>query len=516
MKPAETLALLEQAVQHVLSEQAKLLKRSDIAELSESARLMGELASATMAVIRDGVHKIKATEELTVKARDIEHKIDQYSAIKWTPIEISVSSIYERIEETFAFTHLEEELGLQTAIGVRNHFQNVRLRLLEQLLNARALQNAADKGFESERIWLQFFQRQLGPRFQVLQGGHVFDYKGQQAPRQVDILIVPSDAQIIVPGDSDGGKVHVFADQVIAAIMVASTLDATKLHSDWKGLAGIAPLFDAAKDFPQLKNPAWPLCYIVARQSPPIKELQDAWVKCFRQAGSTFAPQFIVSLDSGYAYSGATAWPRPRPSSNYKTGEEVWGEGDVYSGLGLAWMLTQIRGRLASMENRDPRPVQRFAQLLDDASMKSATPPTFSHRFNTMLQRKDVAGVLKWGCHSIFAHNGMQLNSLRIERLGLEGIRQNHFFVQGTPDEGVDYLNETKYLRWFHFPWAWAVGRFVALEERIKPVNAGAWPARIVVFDAESGQEILDHGINEKSSFDQIRASVAALSETRQ
>jgi hypothetical protein len=515
MKPAETLALLEKAVQHVLAEQAKLLKRPDIAELSGPARLMGELASATMAVIRDGVHKVKATEELTVKAREIEHQIDQYSALKWTPIEISVSSIYERIEETFSFTHLEEKLGLQTAIGIRNHFQNVRLRLLEQLLNARALQNVADKGFESERIWLQFFQRQLGTRFQVLQGGHVFDYKGRQASRQIDILVVPSDANIIVPGDSDGGKVHVFADQVVAAIMVASTLDPAKLAGDWKALAEIVPLFDAAKEFPQLKNPVWPLCYIVARQSPPIKELREAWAKCFREAGSTFAPQFVVSLDSGYVFSGATAWPRPRSPSNYKTGDEAWGEENVYSGLGLAWVLTQIRGRLAFMENRDLRPAHRFAHLLDDASMKSATPPTFSYRFNTMLQRQEVAGVLKWGLDSMFAHNGMQVNSLRIDLPELKTIRQNHIFVDGTPENGVDGLNSHDYVRWFHFPWAWPAGRLVALEERIKPANGGAWPVRIAVFDTENGQEIRDHGIDHKSSYDQIKAAIAALSTTR-
>lgn len=515
MKPAETVALLNLAVEHVLSEQAKLLKRTDCAELVEPARLMSELASATMKVLRDGVHKIKTTEQLTTMAREIERKIDHYSAASWTPVGISVSSIYERVEETFTFTHLEDKLGLQTAIGVRNHFQNVRLRLLEQLLDARALQNIADQGSQPERIWLQFFQRQLGSRFQVLQGGHVFDYKGHQAPNQIDILIVPSDAQIIVPGDAEGGKVHVFADQVVAAVMVASTLSPAKLASDWKALSAIELLFDTEKETPQIKKPSWPLCYIVSRQSPPLKELYDPWVKCFRETGSRFVPQFLVSLDSGYAYSGATAWPRPCFPANYIAGEEVCSEEDVYSGLGLAWMLTQIRGRLAVMENRDPRPVHRFARLLDDASLKSATPPTFSHRFFTMLQRQDVAGVLKWGQHTIFAHNQMQLRSLRVDLPGREDVRLSHFFMDGTSEEGVDFRNESQFLRWFHFPLAWTAGRFVALEERIKPVTGRAWPARIAVFDTETGQEVRDHGIDDNTSFEQIGAAIAALAEVQ-
>lgn len=515
MKPAETLALLEQAIQHVLSEQAKMLKRTDFAALAEPIRLLGELAFETMAVIREGVHKSKKADELTKKARQIENKIDDISEVNWTPIEVSVSAIYERIEETFEFTHIEKNLGLQTAIGVRNHFQNIRLRLLEQLLNARALQNAADKGSEAERIWLQFFQRQLGTSFQVLQGGHVFDYKGHQAPHQVDILILPADAQAIVPGDSDGGKVHVFADQVVAAIMVASTLDATKFTSDWEGLAGIAPLFEASKDFPQLKkSPAWPLCYIVGRQSPPIDDLREAWVKCFRKEKSTFTPQFVISLDSGYAYSGLTTWPRPIFPANYKAGDEVNCEEDVYSGLGLAWMLTQIRGRLAVMENRDRRPIQRFAHLLDDASLKKATPPTYSRRFDTMLRCPDVAGVVKWGVHKAFAHNRMPLNSLRIESPGLEATRQSHFFLVGTPEAGVDWRTEHKYVRWFHYPWAWSSGRFVALEERIKPPRGGEWLRRIAVFNSESGQEIESHGIDDKVGGDLIESRLEALSGT--
>ncbi len=168
--------------------------------------MLCELASETFRALTDGVHRLKDTSALTTRAHKIERLVDDISRNIWRAIPVDVVGIYRRIEESFSIRPIEEELGLKMSIEVRDHFDNLRIRLLEQLLAVRNYQNPQDKGIESERVWQQFFQRQLGPEYRILQGGHVFDYKGNQAGAQIDLLIVPADAQIIVPSDTTAGK----------------------------------------------------------------------------------------------------------------------------------------------------------------------------------------------------------------------------------------------------------------------------------------------------------------------
>ncbi len=232
----ETQALLEKALQHTLSEQARVLSHKQAPLIIEAAQKLGKLAGDTWNLLSQGFHKIKSTTALTEQARSIDREIDLISETNWFYLDISVGSIFARIEESFSIRPIEENLQLKGSILVRNHFHNLRLLLLEQLLGARMLINNNDYGTESERVWQQFFQRELGPDFRVLHGGHILDYSGNNANAQIDILIVPSDAHVIAPSASDGGKVNVLCDQVIAAVMVTSNLSVAKLSDDWEKL----------------------------------------------------------------------------------------------------------------------------------------------------------------------------------------------------------------------------------------------------------------------------------------
>ncbi len=160
----ETHALLEHALRHVLAEQAKVLshKRCDL--LVGSAKKLGDLAAKTWQLLSQGLHKIRSTKHLTKQAHAIERAIDDASEKHWFYLEVSVSSIYERIEQSFTLRPVQEKLKLKTALAVRNHFHNLRLLLLEQILGARMLINNSDYGSEVERVSQQFLQRELGPR----------------------------------------------------------------------------------------------------------------------------------------------------------------------------------------------------------------------------------------------------------------------------------------------------------------------------------------------------------------
>lgn len=126
----ETYALLEHALRHVLAEQAKVLNHKHAALLMEPAKALGVLATETLAVLSAGMHKVRATSHLTKKAHEIERSIDDLSEQYWLYLGTSVSSIYQRIEESFALRPIQEKLKLGTALAVRNHFHNLHLLLL--------------------------------------------------------------------------------------------------------------------------------------------------------------------------------------------------------------------------------------------------------------------------------------------------------------------------------------------------------------------------------------------------
>lgn len=76
-------------------------------------------------------------------------------------------------------------------------------------------------------------------------------------------------------------------------------------------------------------------------------------------------------------------------------------------------VLAQHQGRLAVIQNQALGAINRFAQLIDRAMLRSeGVPPTYSPRFDTMFQRGLIAGVIEWGCVSCWAHNKLQLRSI--------------------------------------------------------------------------------------------------------
>ena len=279
----ETLALMEQALRHVLSEQEKLLKRRDASDLTPILKGLCDLALKTTNLIAAGCNRPGSTKHLTGEAKRIETVVDDVSEELWSPIQVSVHAIYERIEQSFQ--PKSGEFGF--AAEVRTHYHNLRIRLLEQMLSARMLASSSDLGDECERIWQQFLERHLGPMFRVLRGGYICDHQGTKSC-QIDLIVVLADAQVFVPGDSEDGKAHALIDQIVAAIMVTANLTTKKLTDDWEKLQSLPRYLDFEKDYPQLNGHPWPLCYILAAQSDPTEELQKTWknhLQRWRHAG---------------------------------------------------------------------------------------------------------------------------------------------------------------------------------------------------------------------------------------
>jgi hypothetical protein len=252
----ETQAMMEQAVRHVLQEQQKLLQRQDAHVLIEILLLLSRLATNTSELLAEGTLRRRSTTHLTKEARQLEETADRLSESLWIPILVSVSAVYERIEASF-----ERKPGKYgMAADTRAHYHNLRIRLLEQMLGARMLASNSDLGEEHERIWQQFLSRHLGPMFRVLRGGHICDHQGNSSC-QMDLLVVPADAQVFTPGDSDDGKAQVLVDQVVSAAMVTSNLTLDKMRSDREKSQSIPAFSELEQDHPALREHPWPLLY---------------------------------------------------------------------------------------------------------------------------------------------------------------------------------------------------------------------------------------------------------------
>ena len=102
---------MEQAVRHVLTEQEKLLKRADSADLVTISLLLSRLAMNTSNQLVEGFNRVKSTAQLTKEARQVEKAADELSKELWTPILVSVSAIYERIEQSFKKKAGEKGIG---------------------------------------------------------------------------------------------------------------------------------------------------------------------------------------------------------------------------------------------------------------------------------------------------------------------------------------------------------------------------------------------------------------------
>lgn len=488
----ETQALLETALRHVLESQRKILAHRNAGLFLEGSLKLAELAGSTWDLIAQGYHRIEKTSRLTALAKECEEAIDEASEKNWSLMEVSVSAIYERIEETFRIQPVQERLKLKAALDVRNHFHNLRVALLGQSLNARMLINNSDYGSELQKIWQEFFQKELGSDFRVLEGGHIIDHAGNNANAQIDLIVVSANAQVLTPSNLGGGRINVFCDQVIAAIMVTSVLRVKKLREDWTKLQRVSELFKFTDEFPDGKPQAWPLCYIVAGQSATWDKMKGAWETLVAESpDSSFVPQFLTSLDAGYLYSGATAWPRPHYPSNYVERNQIAGESGIWSGLGLAWILTQIRARHALMNGRPTRSIFRFTKLLDNAILKRATPPTWSDRFDAMFKSYPIHGILRWGRNSQFPHNRLHLVSLAKQSSDAEPYEHYYRYKNDPEPLQSSPSGRSQFLRWFRHGASWDIGKLVVLEEWVSSEGeATSFLKSYAVFDFETGEEI--------------------------
>jgi hypothetical protein len=87
----ETRALMEQALRHVLSEQEKLLERSDSDALANILLPLNRLAINTNNQLMEGFNRLKTAAHLTKEAKEIEKTADDLSESLWTPIQVAVS-----------------------------------------------------------------------------------------------------------------------------------------------------------------------------------------------------------------------------------------------------------------------------------------------------------------------------------------------------------------------------------------------------------------------------------------
>jgi hypothetical protein len=480
---ADAEAIIEQALRFVLDEQAKLLARPDVAELTDAIMALNKLALETQAAIALGLPRLKSAKQLIKQAREAETVCDDLSEKLWRPIPVPVCAIFEKLENAL---HPKEDV-YGAAAELRSHYQGIRVRLLEQTLGARFLESNSDLGLEMERIWQQFLQRSLGPGVRVLTGGVITDYQGNRSKHQIDLIVAPAEAHVTFPGDSEG-KAHVPVDQVISAIMIKSTLKGSDLRTDWEALKDI-PLYPQMvtdhpmlQPRPNLQAHAWPLRYIIGSQSDPIDNLKAAWEKAVaEQAGPV--PELVITLDSGFLYSGGSCWPRPRFPSNYTEPDQVMKQTDNYSGLALGWLITQHQARLAVIQRRTLGPIQRQAGSLDTAMLTQATPFTHSMKFDTMFRMSPLAGNFKWGRSSRHAHNRLSLNTVEL-------AHNRSLCLPGVDPEKAVYPNQDAGVRWFRYGVSHTAGSLLALEEWLDPIDPIKHAKRIAVFDTTTDQEV--------------------------
>lgn len=483
----ETQALLEQALLHVLDEQDKLFKREDCAGLTEILVSLNALALKTTKLLTGGLNNVSSVSSLVANAKRTEGRTDEISELLWTHIPVSVSAIYERIENS-----IQRRTGRPGLVAdTRAHYHNLHVRLLNQMLGARMLILNSDLGQEHESIWQQFLERHLGPAFKVLQGGHVFDHEGNRSECQVDLIVLPADAQVFVPGDTKGGKAFVLVDQVISVIMVTSNLTKEKMESEWRKLQTLPRYPNMEADFPQLKDHPWPLCYVVSAQSDTPEELKETWEKLAGLELTKVVPQFVIALDTGFLYCGLRRWPCPRWPGNYVGAGDVHFEGGIYGGLGLAWLIAQHQGRLAVIQQRGLGQITRFARLLDAAMVRDeGVPATYSPRFQTFMQMRSISGAFAWGNSACFAHNKLQLRSLQRHPQEGRSIYETELFQEGTDTSRLEFGTFHHSLRWFRYASTHIVGDHIAFEEWINPRSKTEHRRKIAVFNLTSGQEI--------------------------
>jgi hypothetical protein len=250
------------------------------------------------------------------------------------------------------------------------------------------------------------------------------------------------------------------------------------------------------------------LCFILSAHSDSAEDLKKTWRELCGEGLTQMVPQSVVSLDTGYLYSGARKWPAPRFPANYVEPDDVHAETGVYAGLGLAWLITQHQGRLAATKHQAIGPITRFARLLDQAMMRKGVPPTYSARFDPTLWMRDIAGVFGWGSVTSYAHNRLQLCSLRRNRNGATAIYEIELFQAGTDMKSLSWPNDSELLRWFRYGKTHVTGKLLGVEEWLDHKAKTQHRRRIAVFDTVSGEEIIGpdvDALNDVSEVETLR-----------
>jgi hypothetical protein len=462
----------------LLAEQKKLLSRKDAAEFLTEVITLNELAASVQDEIRNGVHRTKSIDKFLTASRKFERDLDERSVELWKYVPVSISGIFESIQRSSGPDPRKDQ---RLHNDLCSSYHNLRLRLLGQILGARMLDSNSDLGEEVELVWLQFFQRQLGSRFKVIKGGKILDHEGNRSPNQIDLLVVRDGAPIVEASDTDGGKGHVFIDQVIAAIMITSNLTPQKLAEDWEKLSKLPKYESSGKDFPRFRKHPFPLTYIVSGSTPSIEKLEKKWEE-LTGSEEDYAPQGLLALDSGFIYSGKTCWP----SASAFGMDKSWVRSSTgyRSGLGIAWMLNQIQGRLAGMDDTSIATYDRMGKTIAVALLESALPPHYSPRFDRMLRDRRFGGIISEGGHGLLIHNKLVISSLKV----------GDSFLKRAPDHpDFDDSSGTNF-RFFQCekPLVGKAGDYLAFEEWFRPRSKEDHYMKVVVFNRETGEEIRD------------------------
>ena len=495
----ETQLLFEQAVSLLLAEQKKLLSRRDAADFPKELIALNELAASVQDEIRNGIHRTKTIQKFVNASHKFERDLDERSVELWRYIPISISGIFESIQRA-SKPDPSKERRLHNDLCSSYH--NLRLRLLGQILGARMLDSNSDLGEESELVWLQFFQRQLGSRFNVIKGGRILDHDGNRSPNQIDLLIVRDGAPVVEASDTDGGKGHVFIDQVVAAVMITSNLNPQKLAEDWEKLSNLPKHEHAGQDFPRFKGHPWPLTFIVSGSSTSIEKLEEKWRELSGN-DSDYAPQGVLALDSGFIYSGKSSWPHPSAFGIEKTA--VRSSTGHRSGLGLAWMINQMQARLAGMDDTSIALYDRMGKTIAAAILESGIPPHYSPRVHSMRGNRSFGGIVEEGGHGAIVHNKLTLWSLKIGDSFLERDRDHPEFNESSGTNFRLFRCDRLLIG--------KAGGFLAFEEWFLPHSKEDHYTKVAVFNRETGEEITADWATSLQSVRELGAAVESLPE---
>lgn len=477
MSKLEVAVLIDEAVEHTLKTQKELLEHTEAANLMPIIRRLNGFATE-LEKWRTGKFYLKDMSERFVKeATQIEREADRFSVELWTYAPVPLVAICREIQRV---TRQAKEDKTFTK-RLKDHYNNVRIRLLEQVAGARLLENFGDLGEEVERIFAQYLARALGTGVRVLRGGHIYDYADNRSKHQIDIIITPNDALGYCPAGTEEGKYNVLIDQVLAAISVKTTLTPAELEKCWEEVQGIPEYTEKTKAYPNMANETWPLCFIVAAYTESLKTLQEKWDE-LRAKESRHIPQMVLVLDSGYMIPNDASWPyrifkEARPDVRVTSG--------LAAGLGLGWLNAGIIGRKACLEGRSLKWVGDQVMKLFQNEATRGIPSTYDPRFDGWFSfLPPIQGVIRWGWHGVPVHNHLQLST-----------------VVANDVELTDPSRPVEKGGWQQLPFAYRLfrvrlvslkGKFCAFEEWIEPKDKEKHRKRIAVFDSATGQEVFD------------------------